>query len=334
MTTSGQTDLVVSRNEIVRRAYIKLTTVDANVTTLPAILMQDGTAQLNSMIARWRKTGVHIWKLREIVLFPQAAQRRYNISLTSPDHVTDTYYQTTILSAQAAGADVLAVTSSSNMLVGDQIGIVLDSGVLHWSTVAAIPSATFVTVALALTSSAAAGNMVWNYHATTTCTIPRPVGIGRGIGSFRRHDPIGLIDTPIGPMLSHLDYDSLPNKDGPGIITQGFYDLQLSAGYLSVWLVPSQVLQIVKLTAQLPIEYFATATNTPDFPVEWIDALVYNLADMLSDESDVPQGVKDRIQQRAAMYLAEVAADDREGESLFFQPDMDGARGSSRGYVR
>ncbi len=323
MPSSGTTDLVVSRNEIVRRAYIKLTTVDANVTTVTAILMQDGTAQLNSMIARWYKTGIHIWKVREIVLFPQAFQRRYNISLSSPDHVTETYFQTTVLSAQAIGATVIAVASSADMAIGDQIGIVLDGGVVHWSTVAAVPSLTSVTIALALTGSAASGNMVWNYHATTPCTVPRPVGMGRGNGSFRRHDPIGLIDTPIGPFLSRLDYDSLPNKNGPGIITQGFYDLQLSAGYVSVWLVPSQIQQIVKMTAQLPIEYFDTATNTPDFPVEWIDALVYNLADMLSGESDVPAAVRQDIQQRAALYLAEVSAEDREGESLFFSPNMD-----------
>lgn len=323
MTTSGDTQLTVNRNEIVRRAYIKLTAVDANVTTIPAILMQDGTAQLNSMIARWYKTGIHIWKVREIVLFPQAFQRRYNISLSSPDHVTETYFQTTILQSQLAGATTLDVTSSADMLVGDQIGVVLDGGVVHWSTVTAVPTATSVTLALALTTSATAGNMVWNYHAATTCTVPRPVGMGRGNGSLRRHDPIGQIDTPIGPFLSRLDYDSLPNKSGPGIITQAFYDLQLSAGYVSVWLVPSQIMQICKMTAQLPIEYFDTATNTPDFPAEWTDALVYNLADMLSGESDVPAAARQDIAQRAALYLAEVSAEDREGESLFFSPNMD-----------
>jgi hypothetical protein len=334
VTTSGDTDLTVNRNEIVRAAYVKLTVVDANVTTLPAILMQDGTRQLNSMIARWRKAGVHIWKLREITLWPQAAQRRYNISLTSPDHCTETYFQTTILAAQSVGATVIGVTSSANMVVGDQIGIVLDGGRLHWSTVAAVPSSTSVTIVLPLALSVSAGNMVWNYHATTTCTVPRPVGIGRGNGSYRRHDPVGLIDTPIGPLLSHLDYDSLPNKDGPGTITQGFYDLQLAAGYLSVWEVPPRVDNLVKMTAQLPIEYFDHAADTPDFPVEWIDALVYNLADMLSGEADVPAAARQDIQMRAAQYLAEAAAEDREGESLFFQPDMDGARGYSHGYVR
>ncbi len=323
MTTSGDTALSISRNDIVRRAYVKLTVVDANVTTLPAILMQDGTGQLNSMIARWRKAGVHIWKLREITLWPQPAQRRYNISTSSTDHCAETYYQTTMSADMAAALTVLSVTSTANMTIGDQIGILLDDGTIQWTTISNTSSTT-VTIGAALTDSSSAGQYIWNYHSTTTCPVPRPIGIGRGNGSFRRHDYTSLIDTPIGPLLSRLDYDSLPNKDGPGFITQGYYDLQLTAGYLSVWQVPSVVTNLVKLTAQLPIEYFDNATDTPDFPVEWIDALVYNLADMMSDEFDVPDSVKQRINARAGQYLAEAAAEDREGESLFFQPNMDG----------
>lgn len=329
MPTSGSTSFSVTRNDIVRRAYLKIKAIDARA-TLSALQMQDGVQSLNAMLDRWRKKGVHVWKLEEIVLFPQANQRRYQISLDSPDHIAQAYYQTTLTQAANANATVLTVAATSGLKVGDasglisvgdQIGVILDSGAISWNTVTAVGSTT-VTVTPGLTGTASAGRQVWNYHSTTTCAVPRPVGIGRGNGSVRRHDFTSLIDTPIGPCEARLDYDSLPNKDGPGTITKAYYDLQLSAGFISLWQVPATVQQLIKLTAQIPIQDFVNSTDTPDLPNEWIDALVFNLAVMLAPEFNVPDAKLAWLDGKASEYLADVASDDREGESFFVQPDF------------
>ena len=319
MTTSGSTSFSVSRNDIVRSAYLKAKAVDANA-TISSIMMADGVRSLNSMMARWRKTGVHIWKLEEITLFPQAGQRRYNISTASPDHVALAYSQTTISSSEAAAQTVLSVSSVVGMTIGDQIGILLDSGSIFWSTISAV-GATTVTIAAPLPSAASTGAYVWRYTSANACAVDRPVGIGRGQGAVRRHDFTSLIDTPIGPCMARADYDALPNKDGPGVFNLAYYDQQLTVGYISLWQVPATVQHLCKITAQLPIEYFVNATNNPDLPAEWIDALVYNLAVMFAPEYNVPADKFSLLKTEAGQYLADIATEDREGESFFMQPD-------------
>jgi len=332
MATSGSYSFSVTRNDIIRDAYLMIKAVDA-LATIPSVMMTDGVRRLDAMVDRWRKTGVHVWKLEEITLFPDPGQRRYNISLASPDNVAFTYYQTSLAVAAAAGATTVSVAAATNLRpgdplgvisVGDQFGVMLDSGAISWGVVSAV-NGTNVTFAPALGGTAAIGRPVWNYHSTTTCAVPRPVGIGRGNGSVRRHDFTSLIDTPIGPCLSRLDYDALPNKDqalGSTAVTQVYYDLQLSAGFVSLWQVPAApVLNLIKLTAQIPIQDFVNSSDNPDLPNEWVDALTFNLALMMAPQFDVPDSDFQRIAAMATQYLADIATEDREGESLFFQPD-------------
>jgi hypothetical protein len=335
VTTSGSYAFSVSRNDIVRRALLLIKSLDSRA-TIDSQTMIDAVQSLNAMIDMWRKQGVHVWKLEEIVLFPQAGQRRYQISLSSPDHIAwggatyGNYYQTSLTLSANDNATVLNVAAVSNLRVGDaaaniangdQIGVLLANGQISWGTVTAVGTNT-VTMSPGLTGNANAAAQVWNYHSATACVAPRPVGIGRGMGSVRRHDFVGLIDTPIGPCLSRLDYDNLPNKDSPGTITQGYYDQQLTVGYFSLWQVPQTVQHIVKLTAQIPIQYFVNSVDTPDLPNEWALPLIFNLAVVMAPEFSVPAAKLSDLKEMAAMYLGNVASEDREGESLFMQPDL------------
>lgn len=332
MATSGSYSFAVTRNDIIRDAYLLIKAVDA-LATIPSVMMTDGVRRLDAMLDRWRKTGVHVWKLEEITLFPDPNQRRYNLSLSSPDNVAFAYYQTTLATAAAAGATTVNVAAASNLRagdplgvisVGDQFGVMLDSGTISWGVVSGV-SGTSVTFAPGLGGTTAIGRQAWNYHSTTTCAVPRPVGIGRGNGSVRRHDFTSLIDTPIGPCLSRLDYDALPNKDqalGSTAVTQAYYDLQLSAGFLSLWQVPAApILNLIKLTAQIPIQDFVNSTDNPDLPNEWVDAITYNLALVMAPQFDVPESDFQRILLMATGFMMDAATEDREGESIFFQPD-------------
>ena len=127
---------------------------------------------------------------------------------------------------------------------------------------------------------------------------------------------------PISPPLARLDYQALPNKAQTGIINQVFYDPQLSTGYLYLWNPPSSVTDLLKFTWHRPIQDFDAAGNNPDLPQEWIRTLVWNLADEMTAEYDVPLDKADRITARAAKYLDNVAGFDREAESLSFGVEM------------
>jgi hypothetical protein len=61
--------------------------------------------------------------------------------------------------------------------------------------------------------------------------------------------------------------------------------------------------------------------DTPDFPNEWFNCLVWNLADQLAIEYGVPMNYRQEIMGRALMYKTELTDWDVESTSSFFQPD-------------
>mgnify|MGYP001603974646 FL=1 len=320
MAVSGSSDFTRTRNQIIARSGRLIGAVRAGA-TLSAQEILDFSEALNAMVKRWQATpNMRVWTVTEGVLFPQASQYRYAIGSASTDHATETYYATTLSAAEASGQTVLSATSTTNMTVADNIGIVLDSGLLQWTTISSKTSTT-VTVATALTGAAASGNAVFNY----TTKIVRPLKIV----DARRYNIAGATDTSIsesqGALMARLDYQNLPNKAQTGSIVRAFYDPQReSLGYLHLWQPPSAVTDLVKFTAHRPIMDFDAAGDTPDLPQEWIDPIVWNLALAMAPEYKVSDATYGRIERLAMKYLDDVAGFDREPESIQFGVDMMG----------
>jgi hypothetical protein len=72
----------------------------------------------------------------------------------------------------------------------------------------------------------------------------------------------------------------------------------------------------------MPLQDISQAQSIPDFPNEWMNCLVWNLADQLAIQYSVPQNHRVEIAQRAAMYKEQLTAWDVESYSTFFQPDL------------
>jgi hypothetical protein len=311
MATSGSSDFNRTRDQIIHRA-LRICGIIRPGSTPSAQMVTDVAEALNAMVKRWQKTQLHVWAVAEGVLFPQVDQVKYALARTGADHATETYYQTTLSAAEASGQTTLSVTSSADMTVADYIGIVVDDGTIHWSTIASKTAST-VTIDDALDDDAASGAIVFNY----TSKIERPLKIV----DARRYNLVSEMDVPIR-MEARLDYRAMPNKTAAGQITSLFYDAQLSTGYLYLWQPLGAITELVKFTWHRPIMDFDAASDSPDLPQEWLDPLAWNLADALCEEFDVPSERAMRIQAKAAQFLDDVAGDDREGESLFMQADM------------
>jgi hypothetical protein len=73
---------------------------------------------------------------------------------------------------------------------------------------------------------------------------------------------------------------------------------------------------------QRSFEDMDAGTNDFDFPQEWLEPLIYGLADRLADEYGVDNGIKGRIARRAAESLALAMSFDQEEGSIFFSPDF------------
>jgi hypothetical protein len=320
MTTSGSYDFTRTRNQIIMRAG-RLTGAIRAGSTMKAQDVSDFAEALNSMVKRWSVTpGMHVWTTAEGTLFPQASQSKYALGSSSTDHATETFYETEISTGgEASGQTTLSVEATTNMTVGDYIGVVVDDGTLHWSTIASKTSST-VTINDALDDDASAGNKVFNY----TTKLIRPLKIPNKEGAVRLYNLSSGNDSSLGPPISRDDYYLLPNKTQTGTINQVFYDPQLTLGYIYLWSPPSSVTDLVKFTWHRPIQDFDAAGDNPDLPVEWIDAMVYNLALLMAPEYDTPRDKMEGafgIGAMAVKYLDDVAGFDREAESVFFQPD-------------
>jgi hypothetical protein len=312
MTTSP--DFTYNRNQIIRRALRLFGGVQAGETP-GAQENQDAVDALNALVSEWQATGLHLWKESEGVLFLQPGQIKYGLggSTTDQSAITSTIKESLTTAAVVQGSQAIPVASTSGILVGDNFGVMLFNNVLFWSTVSSIVGVT-VNIAAPLPAPVNVNAQTFDY----TTRIIRPLRLL----SARRYYIPSNIETPL-MLMSRLDFRDLPNKFNRGPVNECFYDPQLSTGYLWSWPAPPDSLSKVNFTWMEPIFNFNTAADQPDFPVEWFNCLVWNLAKELMLEYDVPQARAQMIQIRAKETFDLVSTFDREPESLFFGVNFD-----------
>lgn len=314
MTTSGTSSFNVFRDDIIVAAYRKIGAIRATQTP-NAKMITDGAQALNALVKHWQAKGLHVWTETEATLFPQAGQIRYAVSdAASSDHVTQSYVATTLFADAASGASTIVVSSASGISAGDHIGIVLDNGAVHWTTVNGAPAGTTITLTAVLTDSAAAGRFVYAY----TTRIVRPLKIV----DARWQDAATGIESPVIEMISRIDYQRLPTKLQAGTTVSAFYDPQLTTGYLNLWHVPNPFEGFVNFTWWRPIMDFNAAGDSPDLPQEWIRTMIWNLAAEMAPEFDVPAQKYQMVTQMAAETLDDIEGWDREAENVRFGVDM------------
>jgi len=313
MATSGTATFSRTRDQLIGRA-LRICNVFEAGETPDDQSVQDAAAALNSMVKHWQASGVHIWRTIEATLFLQADQSSYTIATDSTDHSTESFTETTLSAAASDGASTITVDSITGISTTYNIGVQVDDGTVHWTTVNGAPSGYVVTLTAALDDSAAAGNAVFIYQTK----LVRPLKII----SARRYSLVGDIETPISE-YDRIEYQELPNKSSSGEVAGFYYNRRggaTSSGLLYVWPVPAAIEGVLKLTVARPIEDFSAAGNTSDLPQEWIQAIEWNLADQIADEYGVPDPLRSRIERRAAQYLGEVNWNERELLSFEFVP--------------
>jgi hypothetical protein len=311
MTTSP--DFTYNRDQIIRRALRLVGAVQSGETPGPQE-NQDAVDALNALVSEWQATGLHLWKESEGVLFLQPGQIKYGLGGSTTDQaaITSTINTSTTTAAVSSG-NIIPVASVAGIVNGDNFGVMLATNVLFWSTVTSIVGLS-VHLAGSIPSSVNANTPTFDY----TTRIIRPLRI---IDARRYYIPSN-IETPLN-IMSRLDFREMPNKMSTGPINQFFYDPQLSTGYFWSWPAPPDSLSKVNFTWMEPIFNFNTAADQPDFPVEWFNCLVWNLANEIMLEYDVPQTRAQMIQIRAKETFDLVSTFDREPESLFFGVNFD-----------
>jgi hypothetical protein len=131
------------------------------------------------------------------------------------------------------------------------------------------------------------------------------------------------IDTPL-QVISKQEYNILSSKFSSGMINSVFYDPKLTAGTLYTYLTPDTATATnydLYFVGQRPIYDILLSTDIPDFPNEWMQALVWGLADELSIEYGCPTSQRQEITLKAERYKGDLVDWDVEPNSTFFQMD-------------
>lgn len=162
-------------------------------------------------------------------------------------------------------------------------------------------------------------------HTLTPGTQSYTVGTGLNINTARplkveycRRKNTSATEVEID-VVSRQEYMSLPTKTTQGAPNLVYYDPQRDNGVLYVWPTGDTTNNQLVLTFRRPIEDFDDAGNNPDFPQEWILALVYNLAAKLLPQYPNPD-VAQMVIGEARALLDEMLQHDEESVSFYIKP--------------
>jgi len=289
MTTSGTYRLTVNFNDIAEEA-LDLLQIGQDGETLSGDSLVRTRKTANFMLKAWTGQGIHLWTMQEGALFTVKGQAEYNFSTAK---LANTWYETTLSAAEAAGQTILSCADTSNMAATNIIGVVLDSDVTHWSTVVS-KTPTTVTITDALPTAAASGSHVRTYAAASFIPVERILDV-------RRRDS-STYEIPIA-FESRKDYFQFPDKSSTGSPIQAYFSRQRDPGVMYLWPVPSTSEYVINFTYERPIQVINLGTDSFDIPDYWFEAFIYNLALRLIPKFGCSQGRAAMIQQMAKESL-------------------------------
>lgn len=152
-----------------------------------------------------------------------------------------------------------------------------------------------------------------------TLNSPKPL---KPIQAWNRNTT-SLVDIPMR-MISRQEYNILGNKSTTGNPIQLYF--QPNRDDSTVYLFPtpdstSASQQVIYFTAQRPFQDFDAATDTPDFPQEWYQAVMYGLAQLLAGLYNIDVETRKMIAAEAASFKQQALSFGNEENSIYFQRD-------------
>ncbi len=314
MTTSGSVDFNLNRNEIIKGAY-RLIGVSNRNQPLTSGQIQDGSQALNLMIKTWQKDP-NLWRETRATLFTVIDQQSYTLNSSGANAVDDDDLIQTTLTAQAVlGASTITVDSITGISDGDNIGILQDNNVIHFTTVNGTPAGSTITLTDVTTNDAASGKAV--YAFTAKIFSPKRIVGAR----LRQGGNIGGNDIQMFKMSSKT-YDNLSLKSTSGVPTQYYFDRQLLSPKLFVWPTSNNEFDnIIKLTYERFIMDFDIDSDDPDFPQEWLETIKFNLAVKLAIENSINLADLVDVVDTATLLYEEIKDFDTENTSV--TPELD-----------
>lgn len=340
MTTSGDTSFNPAAVEIITAAYQILGLINEDEVPT-AGQYKVGLYTLNSMTKEWEADGIHVWTEEEGIIFLQQYQRRYLLGTGqagsgTPDRAcyANRWTFAPTVAAVAAGSHLIPVATLAGLSVGDNFGVVLNTGAAYWSTIAGFVGSSVQLVG-ALPAAVAAQACAFSYPLAAQILRPLRVPFVRRLqyapslsqpGAIGAPDWGGII-TPLAPAMSRREFFDLPQPTNPGLVTEAYYDPARDQGEMWVWNVSTNANYGLRFTWYRPIQDWSSPATTADLPQEWNNCLNWNLARELGPRYSVPAERWDRVVVQADQKKELVKGWDREPESVYFGRSSPQSRG-------
>jgi len=128
------------------------------------------------------------------------------------------------------------------------------------------------------------------------------------------------IERPLFQMTLE-EYEAISNKTAVSSPTKCYYERGLSSGVLYLDAVPSDTTDTIELVYRRILEDFDTAADNPDFPQEWYEPLMWNLALKIAPFFGVSPSQNVVAQAQTTLAIANTIEPER--TTMYFQPGLD-----------
>lgn len=311
MATSNSFNFATTRTGIIESALRKLGVL-AEGQSASATQLTNGAESLNFMLKAWAADGMPLWALKYIYVYPIAGTNEINLSV-SGGHASLELGATDLSAGESDTDTSMALTAGSGTADGDYIGVELDDGTIHWTTIASGGSTNTVVLTAAITADAAAGSRVWYY----TTKAERPIQV---LDAWMV-DPADSSRTPVN-IIAERDLKNFGNltSESSTIVSVSYVPGDYDSRFLFYprWIDGNKY---IELRCQYPHEDMDTATDEPAFPAEMWEAVVWQLALRLIPEYGVIGEQAKLVAQLAISLKDDADGFIREQASLFFQPE-------------
>lgn len=132
------------------------------------------------------------------------------------------------------------------------------------------------------------------------------------------------VDIPMR-VITRQEYNMLGNKSTQGNPIQLYFEPNRAASQVFLFPTPDSTAASsnkIYLVVQRPFEDFNAATDEPDFPQEWYEAVKYGLAVRLAGEYNTDIETRKILIQEATAVKQEAMSFGQEEGSLYFQRDI------------
>lgn len=311
MATSNSVDFTVNRDTLIYDSFYDVGVLAVGQTA-EADVFQHAVRKLNMMLKAWQTDGLQLWTWKDSFLVLEKGVSTYNLGPTG-NHCTLSLTKTAMRVAAIAAATTMEIDSSSGMLAADYIGIELNTGETHWTTIASVTDGDtlVITSGIPAGKAAAIDNSVFSYRTK----INRPLMIS----DLYIRDDAGN-DRPVN-LISYNEYNYYGSKTSQSDASQFVFDPQTTNARFIAYPVPGNGTSQCIFRGKFPIQDMDETNNTFDCPQEWLLAIQTGLSVLLTPAAATTTEEFKKLVAIATTEKERVSGFDRENNtSLYVQP--------------